>query len=143
MREILSISSDLFKIDYSSEKEDDEVLSQIKNFCLLYLNDPRSIDSVSDDELFAMHTFVLVKFNDVKSLMNSLNINQNVYSFAELSKIIDDITLSDSIYSKSERSNLFLLTSKVNYLVDTMSMCYGILKKIGKERGSNLNYFLI
>lgn len=130
----IKTSEDSFKIDYTTEKFEDEVLETIKNFCLSYLNDSKTSSNASDEELLAMFTFLSVKIQDVNMLKKSFDIKKYNFPFINCSKIIDEITLSDSILSKTERPNLFLLTKELNYISDILSLCFKIVKKIGKKR---------
>jgi len=127
-------SNDSFQIDYSLEKEEDKLLRDIKNVCFSYLDEPETARNIDMERLFAMHSFLSVKYQDVNSLKNSLNLNSYSWPFFESAQLIDNITMSDTIYSTTTEKNLFLLTKEVNYLMESIGFCYGIIQKISNER---------
>lgn len=139
MSNTIITSEDTFQIDYSLEKEEDDLLRDIKNVCFSYLDDPATADKIDTGRLFAMHTFLTVKYQYIKKLKSSLKIKSYSWPFFESAQLINNITMSNTIYSTTTEQNLFLLTKEVNYLMESIAFCNGIIKKISDERNPVIN----
>lgn len=122
-----------FSIDYSNEIEDDLVLQEIKKSCFSHLNGGNCLKDLPMERISAMYTFLKVKFEELQKLQESLRIQSYSWPLSETSRLIDKITLSDSIYEETCDTSMFLLNKELTHSIDIVSFCYAIINKLHKN----------
>lgn len=122
-------------LDYNMEESQDRLLHEIKDICFAYL-DNKNIDYISDDELFIAYEFLVVKFNELMDLKSGLNLKSYSFPFKEISHSLDEITVGNEYEVKGNINKYpkLVLTKELNYTLDHLGFCYGIINKIIQER---------
>lgn len=128
------IEDDEIVMDYDKEELEDQILREIKTVCFDYLRDSKNIDTVTDEELFVSYDFLINKYEEIQNIKEGMKIKSYSWPFSEIAQSLDEITISSSTKSKSTEYTTVKLTKDINYLLDEIGFCYGIINKIMKER---------
>lgn len=121
-------------ISYNDEERDDLILKNIKNICFSYLNNS-NIEDIDDDILYIANDFLIIKFKEIVNLKKNFRIKNYSWPFVEIGKSLDEITLDDDPYIIEELdTDNSPMTKDINYVIDHICFCYGIINKIIDER---------
>lgn len=122
------------QLTYETETMEDEVFQDIKTICYRYLDDKRSIDSINDDELYIAFEFLNAKFQEVNKIKESFKIKSYTWPITEIAKSMDEITIAGSMKASSDNPIFYNLTKDINYTLEHIGFCYGIIDMIIRER---------
>lgn len=119
-------------IDYTEECHSDGVLQVAKNVCFEYLEN--NIIKYSTEELETLLTLcelIYVKHIELKKNLKIKNFNNN-YNI-EIAKALDNITLGESIFEKSETTYYTSIAKDINSLCTQLKFCILTISKIIEE----------
>lgn len=114
-------------IDYTQEKFEDEVLKDIKKFCLSYLDDETIIADMQADELIEMREFLKTKYSEAMEIKESMQLRNYSWPFTSIAQAMDSIMMEQSLDSVSSEMSKHVLARELNYLLESLAFCYGIL----------------
>lgn len=130
----ISVDNDFLKqFEYNEEKIQDELLKEIKLWCFNYLFEPETYEKKTLDEISKYSWFLLEKFNYYKKLKKSLKIKNYPWAIAEISSLLDGLTLSSSIDDYTSEKYINLITKDINHIIEMISFCHGIINLYIRE----------
>lgn len=121
---------DNFNISYEEEIIDDTILNEIRNTCFVYLSG--ECTNITLDELYSALEFINEKFEKLFYLRKSFKMGYYNYPFLEISKHLDKMTLDDDMVLNETIENIDFV-KEVNYTIDNLKFCYGIINKMINE----------
>lgn len=122
-----------FTLDYTQEQNDDFLLSEIRNFCSIYLLDNIIPRNITLDVLYISMDFLSYKFDEIKKLKDGLKIQTRHKRFEDIAFSLDEITINNGLINVSQEYTYNNLSKDVNYTISEISLLYGIINKMISE----------
>lgn len=123
-----------FQLDYTEEKLQDELLREIKTYCMNYLFDKENLEEKSINELLEFKEFLFKKFNEFVRLKKSLKIPNYSYHISEVASVLNHLTLADDISASTVEPYMNVMTRELNSAIEVISFCQGIMTIIISEK---------
>ena len=120
-------SSTKLVLDYSEDIVQDEFLRDIKLYCLDYIMNTSKHEQKSFDELMHIQEFLADNFKKYTKLKKSLRLKTHSWSITEISQLMDEMTLSETIHDKTVESYNNLICKELSHILETICFCYGII----------------
>lgn len=122
---------------YSGFENDDNIISGIKKFCYMYLDDTTVVDEMTIDSLEYSLKYLEALFNKYNALQDSLSVKYYSWPSTELAQTIDEFTLTGDKSAFVYEIIGGKLAKDLTSIIDIVSFCYGIVRlsiKTKKER---------
>lgn len=128
------ITDSLLTDDNNMEKMADIALSDIKNLVFAYLDNSLSVKNISDEEMVSYYEFLSIKYTELQTIKESLGIQNYAYPFTEIGRTMGEYAKEGTLSASSNDVIFMKLTKDINYAIEQVGFCYGVIKKIIKER---------